>query len=66
VTASINDLVSLAKKEADYATDGFLQWFVKEQIEEEASVTDILQKLEVGGKSGNSLLILDGILGQRK
>ncbi|HOW58443.1 MAG TPA: ferritin [Candidatus Omnitrophota bacterium] len=66
VTASINSLVFLAKKEADYATDGLLQWFVKEQVEEEASVADIIQKLEIGGKAGNSLLILDGILAQRK
>jgi ferritin len=66
VTASIHGLVALAKKEVDYATDGLLQWFVKEQIEEEASVTDILQKLDIGGKTGSSLLILDGILAQRK
>ncbi len=66
VTASIHALVVLAKKEVDYATEGLLQWFVKEQIEEEASVTDILQKLEIGGKTGNSILILDGILSQRK
>jgi ferritin len=66
VTASIHSLVALAQKEVDYATEGLLQWFVKEQIEEESSVTDILQKLEIGGKTGSSLLILDGILGQRK
>lgn len=66
VTASIHALVTLAKKEGDTATEIFLQWFVTEQIEEEASVADIIQKLAIGGKSGNSLLILDGILGQRK
>jgi ferritin len=66
VTASINNLVALAKKEEDAATEIFLQWFVTEQVEEEANPTEILQKLEIGGKTGSSLLILDGILGQRK
>ena len=66
VTASIRDLVTLAKKEADYATEIFLQWFVTEQIEEEASVSDIIQKLAIGGKMGNSLLMLDKTLGLRK
>ena len=66
VTASINGLVSLAKKEGDTATEILLQWYVTEQIEEEANPTAILQKLEIGGKSGSSLLILDGILAGRK
>ena len=66
VTASINGLVTLAKKEGDAATEIFLQWFVTEQVEEEANPTEILQKLEIGGKTGSSLLILDGILGARK
>lgn len=66
VTKRIQDLTAAAKKENDYSTDSFLLWFLNEQVEEEAQLTDILQKLEIGGKSGNSLLILDGILGQRK
>lgn len=66
VTASIHELMALAKKESDYATEDLLQWYVKEQVEEEASVSDILQKLGIGGKDGKSLLILDGILAARK
>lgn len=66
VTASIQGLVALAKKEGDTATEIFLQWFVTEQVEEEANPTEILQKLEIGGKTGSALLILDGILAQRK
>jgi ferritin len=66
VTASINGLVALAKKEEDTATEIFLQWYVTEQVEEEANPTEILQKLAIGGKTGSSLLILDGILAQRK
>jgi len=66
VTASIHSLVTLAKKEADYATEIFLQWFVTEQIEEEASVSDIIQKLAIGGKGGNAILVLDKALALRK
>ena len=66
VTALINGLVVLAKKEEDAATGIFLQWYVTEQVEEEANPTEILQKLEIGGKTGSSLLILDGILAGRK
>jgi ferritin len=66
VTASIHNLVTLAKKEADYATEIFLQWFVTEQIEEEASVSDIIQKLAIGGKGGNAILVLDKALALRK
>ena len=66
VTKRILDLTDAAKKEDDYSTDSFLLWFLNEQVEEEAQITDILQKLAIGGKTGNSLLILDGILGQRK
>ncbi len=66
VTASIHALVALAKKEADYATEIFLQWFVTEQIEEESSVANIIQKLGIGGKGGNSLLMLDKALALRK
>lgn len=66
VTKRIQDLTAAAKKENDYSTDSFLLWFLNEQVEEEAQLTDILQKLAIGGKTGNSLLILDGILAQRK
>lgn len=66
VTQRIVELMAAAKKEADYSTESFLLFFLNEQVEEEAQLVDILQKLAIGGKTGNSLLILDGILGQRK
>ena len=51
VTRSINDLMSLAIEDRDHATVNFLQWFVDEQVEEEANVSDILAQLKlVGGK----------------
>lgn len=65
VTAMINDLVTIAKLENDYATENFLQWFVKEQVEEESSANDILQKLNLIGDQGNALFMIDNELGQR-
>jgi ferritin len=51
VTASINEIVSLTLDEKDFNTHNFLQWFVFEQVEEEASARTILDKLKLGGKS---------------
>jgi len=65
VTKRINNLVTLAKKENDHATDALLQWFVTEQVEEEASPTEILQKLNLIGKDGNGLLMIDSQLATR-
>ncbi len=45
VTGRINDLMSLSVDEKDHATANFLQWFVAEQVEEEASVDAIVQQL---------------------
>ena len=42
VTAQINDLLVIAREEADFASEQFLQWFIKEQVEEVASMTDLL------------------------
>ena len=65
VTAMINKLVKQAKSENDYTTETFLQWFVTEQVEEEANDVDILQKLNLAGKTGSALLLLDVQLGKR-
>ncbi|MFH1782188.1 MAG: ferritin [Candidatus Omnitrophota bacterium] len=65
VTKRINDLVALAKKENDNATETFLQWFVTEQVEEEANPTEILQKLNIVGKDGNGILTIDSQLQAR-
>lgn len=65
ITKSINDLVTLAMKEKDYATNIFLQWFVTEQIEEEANDNDIIAKLKLIGDSGDALLMLDKDLSAR-
>ncbi len=50
VTASINEIVSLSLDEKDFNTHSFLQWFVTEQLEEEASVRAIIDKVKLVGK----------------
>ena len=51
VTASINEIVALTFTEKDFNTHNFVQWFVTEQVEEEASVREILDKLRLVGKN---------------
>ena len=51
VTASINEIVALTLEEKDFNTQNFLQWFVFEQVEEEASVRAILDKIRLVGKN---------------
>ncbi len=65
VTGLINGLVDLALEEKDHATNNFLQWFVSEQVEEEASANEVLQKVKRVGKEGNGLFMLDQELAQR-
>ncbi len=65
VTALINSLMDLAIQENDHATNIFLQWFVTEQVEEEASASAILEKLKMIGDNSNALLMLDKELGTR-
>jgi ferritin len=63
VTASIHALVDLARSEGDHATESFLKWFVDEQVEEEAVVDAIVQKLNQIGDHAPSLYLLDRDLG---
>jgi len=65
VTGLINDLMNLAQDERDHATSSFLRWFIDEQVEEEASVANVVDKLKLIGKDGNGLFVLDRELGQR-
>jgi ferritin len=65
VTARINDLVDLAIKEKDHATNSFLQWYVDEQVEEEKSADEIVQKLRQIGDAPSPLFMLDNELGKR-
>jgi ferritin len=65
VTALIHNLYSLALKENDYASQDFLTWFVKEQVEEEKHASEIVEKLKMAGDHPNALMMLDSILGKR-
>jgi ferritin len=59
VTQLINDLVDLSIKESDHATNSFLQWFVDEQVEEEAVVDAVIEDLKRVGDFGPGLFLLD-------
>jgi ferritin len=65
VTASINKLMALAVSEKDFATQGALQWFINEQVEEEASDNDVLWMLEMSAGSKGALFMADKTLGKR-
>ena len=65
VTSLINDLVNLALKEKDHASQIFLQWFVSEQVEEEDSADEIVQKLKLIGDAGGGIFMLDREFAQR-
>jgi len=65
ITQSINDLIALAVDERDFASQAFLQWFVTEQVEEEANVKDILAPLRMIGKEGGGLMMIDQKLARR-
>jgi ferritin len=59
VTARINLMVNLAIEERDHATVNFLQWFIDEQVEEEANVEDLLGQLHLVEGKGTGLFMLD-------
>jgi ferritin len=65
VTGMINDLVDLADEVDDKAARAFLQWFVTEQVEEEASADEVVQKLKLVGDQPGPLFMLDNVMGRR-
>jgi ferritin len=65
VTGLINDLVDVAAAEKDHATVNMLQWYVAEQVEEEANASGLLAQVEMIGGKGSALLMLDRELKQR-
>ncbi len=65
VTAAINDLYALATELRDYASLPLLDWFVNEQVEEEATVSQVIDDLERAEGEGHALLMLDRELGAR-
>jgi len=65
VTEKINGLYTSAKKENDYPTEALMQWFVLEQVEEEASALKVVERLEMAGDDKAALLMIDREMGQR-
>jgi ferritin len=65
ITGKINNLVKLSMQENDHATNAMLQWFVNEQVEEEATADEILQQLKLIGDNGHGIIMIDRELGQR-
>lgn len=59
VSSRINELVDITLKEKDYATHNFLQWYVAEQIEEEALARHILDKINLIGDDKGGLYLFD-------
>jgi ferritin len=65
VTGRINELYAAAKKENDYPTEALMQWFVLEQVEEEASALKVVERMEMAGDDKAALLMIDREMGQR-
>ncbi len=65
VTRSINNLMDIAMQEKDYASQAFLQWFIKEQVEEEETATALVEKMKMVGDNPNGLFMINAELGKR-
>lgn len=66
VTKCINEIVDQAIAEKDHATNAFLQWFVTEQVEEEATVRVLIDKVKMVKESPQGLYIIDREAGSAK
>ena len=65
VTGLINNLVDVAVKASDHASQSFLKWYVDEQVEEESNVEKILATLKLINGEGNGIFMMDRELSQR-
>ena len=66
VTQQINDLYEVAEQVKDHASKNLLLWFLNEQMEEEKTVRDMLERLKLAGDDAASLLVLDREAGSRR
>ena len=66
ITKCIHGLMDLAVREKDYATQVLLQWYITEQVEEEANDNEIVGMLRMAGASTGTLLMIDKQLGKRE
>lgn len=65
ISKSINELMDVAIVENDHATRSFLNWFIDEQVEEEASMDNLVNQLKLIGGKGHGMLMMDRELKQR-
>ena len=65
MSKNLNNLSDLAMKEKDHATYNLLQWYVTEQVEEEATVSEIIDHIKLVGDNGYGLYTIDKELGGR-
>jgi ferritin len=65
VTGLIHDLYELALEEKDYASQVLLQWYIEEQVEEEAAASEIMETLRIAGGKGQALVMMDRALARR-
>ncbi len=65
VTGLINSIMDVVIAEKDHASKSVLQWFIDEQVEEEATAGEIVDQLRLIGNNGQGLLMLDKELGAR-
>lgn len=65
ITGRINHMVKVAREVNDNAALGMLQWFIEEQVEEEANVGEVVQQLEIVGADGRGKLMIDREMGTR-
>jgi ferritin len=65
VSSLINDLMAIAQEEKHYPSISFLQWFIDEQVEEEAGMSKLLSKVKRVGDKGHGILMLDKELATR-
>ncbi len=66
VSKSIYKLLDLSNEEKDHSTNNFLQWFISEQVEEEATTKELAEKLKLIGDSTQGLFMMDQDLAGRK
>jgi len=65
ISGRINSIFGLAREGKDAATEALMQWFVTEQVEEEATASRVVETLKRVGASGSGLVMLDRQLGKR-
>ena len=66
ITQSINDLADVALEEKDHATMNMLNWFIDEQVEEEANTSEIVDRLKLIADSKSGLFMMDNELKTRQ